>query len=1274
MKKLLLSTAAVIFFSASLIAQSNVGIGTASPASKLDVKGNLTVGNGYSGTAAPTNGAIIEGQVGIGTNAVNASSVLDVKATDKGIQIPNIALVTATNPISGTKPDGLLVYNTSTSGNYPTPGIYMWSTTNNDWNRVITNATLTSSLQPLTNTVSGGLTTFSYNGSAATSIAIATDGITNAMLQDNVITTNEIAANTITSADMGTASVDLASGVVFNILPVVRGGTERNSLDLNSVLVGNGTNPVKMVAVNSPGDILMANGSGVPTFTPMSGDVTISNSGVTSYNNVVPANKGGAGTVSGILKANGSGTVSAATASDLSTLANGTFINNSTSVQTGADFNVANSGTVGTTLTVGANATVGGDINVNGSDINGSGINGGSNATLNINSNTSTVVMLDRDNNNTSDRFAIRQNNAASDVFLVTEAGSVTANGSGTFGGAGSFDGNLSLIGSTARDLNLNDAANIKASTGLDIILDHDANSSSVALVVKTDGEAGTSLLSVTDGGNVIVPALNNSGTKVVTVDGTGTLSSTATISAGNLPDATTGAKGVVQLAGDLGGTGTTASAPVISDNAITSAKILNGTVANADLANMTALSVKGNATNTAAVPTDIAAGSDFQVLRRSGNAIGFGAVNLASANAVTGVLPVANGGTNSSATLSNNRVMISSGGAIVENAALTATAPVYTNASGTLTSAAPTSGTIGYWARSGSLLYPTTLSDSVGIGTSSPLGRLDVKGSGDKSTTYGFGVRNSADQYILAVRNDGKINVNTLAQNLPFEVNTGALGGSVGNVVETATFTGSNGNWNALDFRQLRTSAGSSWNSAGTRIQQRIDATWMGYMQFNGSGNDEGISFGTGSTTTAPGNVSERMRITSGGNVGIGATNPNTLLQLSRASAVNTLQDMLYLDNSRTYGSGAGKFGSALAFTTSENFTQLPSNRVLGRVGARVEAEINSGDGNLVFETRQAGTVAEKMRIQYNGNVGIATVAPATPLHVFTNSDVWAITVGDATGTSRNLKIAGTAGGVTGYGLLQTFSGSSAAGNLVLQRDAGSVGIGVISPNYTLHVARAAGSSSSSEFGISAGTQSMHFNSNLGSGSYNPLVVAGDHGVIFSNGSQNTGNLVLAPWSNASNGLKIMADGKVGVGVSSPAEKLHVNGNIVSNTWPAFNVYNNSGGDQSTNGTYNATVETFDNGNNFDLTTDEFTAPIKGIYQFNWTCYSNTPAGRVFMYVNGGAVMQTNGNESKAICITLSLNANDKVKLSGTASYPMTWYGAFAHNAFSGHLVMGLP
>lgn len=55
------------------------------------------------------------------------------------------------------------------------------------------------------------------------------------------------------------------------------------------------------------------------------------------------------------------------------------------------------------------------------------------------------------------------------------------------------------------------------------------------------------------------------------------------------------------------------------------------------------ALSVLGRAANSTGDRADIAAASDNQVLRRSGTALAFGAVNLASSAAVTGTLPAAN-------------------------------------------------------------------------------------------------------------------------------------------------------------------------------------------------------------------------------------------------------------------------------------------------------------------------------------------------------------------------------------------------------------------------------------------------------------------------------------------------------------------------------------------------------------------------------------------------------------------------------------------------------
>jgi len=109
------------------------------------------------------------------------------------------------------------------------------------------------------------------------------------------------------------------------------------------------------------------------------------------------------------------------------------------------------------------------------------------------------------------------------------------------------------------------------------------------------------------------------------------------TVSSG-APDATTSATGKVQLAGDLGGTGTTAAAPVISDNAITtikiagnaitSAKIKDGEIVNADISSSAAIadtklatiSTSGKVSNSATTATDANTASAIVARDASGN------------------------------------------------------------------------------------------------------------------------------------------------------------------------------------------------------------------------------------------------------------------------------------------------------------------------------------------------------------------------------------------------------------------------------------------------------------------------------------------------------------------------------------------------------------------------------------------------------------------------------------------------------------------------------
>ncbi len=140
----------------------------------------------------------------------------------------------------------------------------------------------------------------------------------------------------------------------------------------------------------------------------------------------------------------------------------------------------------------------------------------------------------------------------------------------------------------------------------------------------------------MTVGAELFVPGGNANVTGLVYAsgfsgDGNGVTNLNASnVLGGTLPDVVMPA-----FTGDV-----TASAGVavltIAANAVTNAKIRQG-------AARSVIGVAGSATANVA---DITAGTDGQVLRRSGIGIGFGAVSLATAAAVTGTLPVGNGGT----------------------------------------------------------------------------------------------------------------------------------------------------------------------------------------------------------------------------------------------------------------------------------------------------------------------------------------------------------------------------------------------------------------------------------------------------------------------------------------------------------------------------------------------------------------------------------------------------------------------------------------------------
>lgn len=92
------------------------------------------------------------------------------------------------------------------------------------------------------------------------------------------------------------------------------------------------------------------------------------------------------------------------------------------------------------------------------------------------------------------------------------------------------------------------------------------------------------------------------------------------------------------------------------------------------------------------------------------------------------------------------------------------------------------------------------------------------------------------------------------------------ALGSTLGNTSYYQSLRGTNSNANYLDTFMIRDSAGTDWTTAGSRIQQKIDSTYMAYMQFNGASVNGGIEWGSGLTTTSPQAITPRMRLNSSG------------------------------------------------------------------------------------------------------------------------------------------------------------------------------------------------------------------------------------------------------------------------------------------------------------------------------------------------------------------------------------------------------------------------
>jgi hypothetical protein len=178
----------------------NVGIGTTAPLSKLGVLGNLSVGATYGAIAAPTSGAIIEGNVGIGISAPSSAhkvSIADIGTNNGGVSMN----INKTGVVIGASYG--IASNVSGAGT-TNVGIYLSASgATNNYALVV----------PSTGGNVGIGTTAPLAKLAITQTATAT-GVVKGLIYTGAINTNQTLSTEIPSATFTTAGRQWATGAI----------------------------------------------------------------------------------------------------------------------------------------------------------------------------------------------------------------------------------------------------------------------------------------------------------------------------------------------------------------------------------------------------------------------------------------------------------------------------------------------------------------------------------------------------------------------------------------------------------------------------------------------------------------------------------------------------------------------------------------------------------------------------------------------------------------------------------------------------------------------------------------------------------------------------------------------------------------------------------------------------------------------------------------------------------------------------------------------------
>src|SRR3989344_6165134 len=324
-------------------------------------------------------------------------------------------------------------------------------------------------------------------------------------------------------------------------------------------------------------------------------------------------------------------------------------------------------------------------------------------------------------------------------------------------------------------------------------------------------------------------------------------------------------------------------------------------------------------------------------------------------------------------------------------------------------------------------------------------------------------------------------------------------------------------------------------------------------------------------STLMIGGTTGSSLVVLNSGNVGIGTTTPTEKLHIESTDSPLVQTTVNSGDNSTLFfqrardGTTAVTDGQALG---EIRFEGMDSTLGAYRTGARIFGQVDgstisasSMPGRLTFYTTPSGSVTaiERMRIDNAGNVGIGTTTPAALLSVQGNSLISGTTTTGSLIATSTLFVGGT------------------TGSSLVVLNSGNVGIGTTSPEGILNVYN------SNTTNTNTNSPSFEIKT-TGTLLTNDNVVLRLRNVSTTNntwarlaftsfdttGSQFTGAAILTQFTNHTDGaeagelvfgtvgegnalaerMRITGTGNVGIGTTTPASLLSVQGNaLISGT-----------------------------------------------------------------------------------------------------------------------------